>query len=242
VDILAKYATVLGFGKKTGVSLPRETTGLIPTKDWKKKSLKEEWQQGETLSTFIGQSFVLSTPIQLLMSYSALANGGKVYRPHYIKEIFNNEGQIIKKVNPELISEIKLKQKTSEIIKKALFEVVNSPTGTAYWFKGNGINMAGKTGTAQVVRFSQDKIYTKCEQLEYKFRHHGLFVAFAPFNDPKIAVAVVVEHGCHGSSAAAPVARDIVTEYLKKYHGEMLARFIASGKKEKVVRIKSEEE
>ncbi len=242
VDVLAKYAKLLGFGKKTGINLPRETTGLIPTKEWKKKSLKEEWQQGETLSTFIGQSFVLTTPIQLLTSYAALANGGKVYRPHFIKEIFNNEGEIVRKSNPELISEIKLKSKTTEIIKKALYEVVNSPTGTAYWFKGNGINMAGKTGTSQVVRFSQDKIYTKCEQLEYRFRHHGLFVAFAPFLDPKIAVAVIVEHGCHGSSAAAPVARDIITEYLKKYHGEMLARFIASAKKEKVVETKREEE
>lgn len=242
VDVLAKYSRLLGFGRKTGIALPRETVGLIPDKDWKKKTLKEEWQQGESLSTFIGQSFVLTTPIQLLISYAALANGGKVYRPQYIKEVFNNDGEIIKKINPELISEIKLKPKTVEIIKQGLSEVVNSPTGTAFWYKGNGINMAGKTGTSQVVRFSQDKIYTKCEQLEYKFRHHGLFVAFAPYQDPKIAVAVVVEHGCHGSSAAAPVARDIITEYMKKYQGEMLARFIASGKKENVVNGKEEEE
>ncbi len=242
VDVLAKYAKLLGFGKKTGIALPRETSGLIPTKEWKKRTLKEEWQQGETLSTFIGQSFVLSTPIQLLTSYAALGNGGKVYQPHYVKEVFNNEGEIIKKINPQLISEIKLKPKTVEIIKQSLYEVVNSPTGTAFWYKGNGINMAGKTGTSQVVRFSQDKIYTKCEQLEYKFRHHGLFVAFAPHQDPKIAVAVVVEHGCHGSSAAAPVARDIITEYMKKYHNEMLARFIASAKKENVVKSKEDDE
>ncbi len=242
VDILGKYAKLLGFGKKTGIGLPRETTGLIPTKEWKKANLKEEWQQGESLSTFIGQSFVLATPVQLLVSYAAIANGGKVFRPHFIKEIFNNEGEIVKKVKPEIISEIKLKPKTVEILRRGLYEVVNNPSGTAYWYKGNGIHMAGKTGTSQVVRFSQDKIYSKCEQLEYKFRHHGLFVAFAPDNDPKIAVAVIVEHGCHGSSAAAPVARDIVTEYLKKYHGEMLARFIASGKNEKVTQGKEEEE
>jgi len=242
VDILAKYAMLLGFGSKTGIGLPKETTGLIPTKEWKKKTLKEEWQQGESLSTFIGQSFVLSTPIQLMTAYAAIGNGGKVYRPHYIKEVFNNEGEIIKKTTPELISQIKLKPKTVEIIKKALFEVVNSPTGTAFWYKGSGINMAGKTGTSQVVRFSQDKIYSKCEQLEYRFRHHGLFVAFAPYQDPKIAVAVVVEHGCHGSSAAAPIARDIITEYMKKYHNEMLVRFIASEKKENLVKAKEDEE
>jgi penicillin-binding protein 2 len=232
----------LGFGNKTGIALPKETTGLIPTKAWKMKTLKEEWQHGESLSTFIGQSFVLSTPIQLMTAYAAIGNGGKVYRPHYIKEIFNNEGEIIKKITPELISEIKLKPKTVEIIKRSLFEVVNSPTGTAFWYKGSGINMAGKTGTSQVIRFSQDKIYSKCEQLEYRFRHHGLFVAFAPYQDPKIAVAVVVEHGCHGSSAAAPIARDIITEYMKKYHNEMLARLIASEKKENLVKAKEDDE
>jgi penicillin-binding protein 2 len=241
INILAKYAFLFGLGKKTGIDLPRETTGLIPTREWKRKNIKEEWQGGETLSVMIGQSFVLTTPIQLLQAYAALANGGKIYRPHYIKEVFNNDGEILKKGEGEVVSSFRLKPKTLEIVKKGLFEVVNSPHGTAYSFRGEGINMVGKTGTSQVVRLSQDKIYLKCEQLNFKYRHNGLFVGFGPADDPKIAVAVVVEHGCHGSSAAAPVARDIIAAYMKKYHGDLLAKYLKTQKKDNLVRVQEDE-
>jgi penicillin-binding protein 2 len=220
VDVLAKYANMLGLGTKTGVSLPREIPGLIPTKEWKKEYTGETWQKGETLSVVIGQSFALTTPIQLAMSYAALANGGKLYKPYYLKEIFNNAGEVVKKSSPELIQKMDIKPKTLKILKKGLFNVVNEKKGTAYWFRGRGIKMAGKTGTSQVVRIGSDKIYNKCEEMEYKFRHHGIFVSYAPADDPKIAVSVVVEHGCHGSSAAAPVARNIIDTYMKKYHPE----------------------
>ena len=235
IDILAKYASFFGLGKRLGINLPRETKGLIPTKKWKKGATNEEWQLGETLSCVIGQSFVLSTPLQLAMTYASIANGGSLYRPFIIKEIFSNDGKIIKKNKPNLIREAKIKRKTLNIIKKGLYQVVNQRKGTAWWYRGRGIQMSGKTGTSQVIRIGSDKIYSKCENYEYKYRHHGIFVSYAPTIKPKIAVSVVVEHGCHGSSAAAPVAKEITTTYLQKYYPELRKRNI---EKEKVALLK----
>jgi len=240
IDVLAKYSRLLGFGLKTGITLPRETSGLIPTKDWKLKRNGTEWQLGETLSCVIGQSYVLTTPIQLALSYATIANGGTLYRPYLIKEIFSNDGEILERGKSEKLSSINISKKTIDIVRKALYQVVNKPTGTAWWYRGRGIQMAGKTGTSQVIRISADKIFSKCEEREYKLRHHGLFVAFAPADDPKIAVAVVVEHGCHGSTAAAPVARDIVSTYMEKYYPDLSRQIIAEEKRKQAAILKEE--
>lgn len=221
IDILAKYAKALGLGSKTNIRLPRETKGLIPTREWKKKKNGEVWVKGETLSCVIGQSFVLTTPLQLAMSYAAIGNGGKLLTPYLIKEIFSHTGEVLKKGEAkEIPQEIKLSEKTLKLVREGLFDAVNTRKGTAWWHRGRGIRMAGKTGTSQVVSFSADKLFEKCEDKEYRFRHHGVFAAFAPVDDPEIAVSVVVEHGCHGSSAASPVAKEIITAYLKKYETE----------------------
>ncbi|MFT6069653.1 MAG: penicillin-binding protein 2 [Bacteriovoracaceae bacterium] len=230
IDVLAKYATSLGFGRKTGITLPRETRGLIPTKEWKKKRNGEDWQKGETLSCAIGQSFVLVTPLQLAMAYGAIANGGILYRPHLIKEIFNNNGDILEKIPPEIVSKATFKKENLDAVRRGLYEVVNVQGGTAWWYRGRGIRMAGKTGTSQVISMTKDELFSKCEEMPYRQRHHGLFAAFAPYEDPKVAVAVIVEHGCHGSSAAAPVARDIITTFMKKYEPELYAKYAAEDK------------
>jgi penicillin-binding protein 2 len=226
IDVLAKYSKLLGFGSKSEIFLPREIAGLIPSKEWKRKRFGADWHMGETLSCVIGQSYVNVTPLQLAMSYAAIANGGHLFRPYVYKEIFSNDGQVKKKVNPELIRETGISQKTLEIVRKALNGVVNEPNGTAFAQKGRGIHMAGKTGTSQVVSVSADKIFNRCEDKEYQFRHHGLFAGFAPFDNPKIAVAVIVEHGCHGSSAAGPVAKEMISSYMKKYQPELYQAII----------------
>lgn len=217
IDILAKYAKMFGFGEKTGISLSRETSGLIPTREWKKKRSGEDWQLGETLSCVIGQSYVLATPLQLAMAYAGIANGGTLYKPYLIKEIFSNNGEIMKEFKPEKVGEITVAKETLKAVQKGLYEVVNHPRGTAYWYRGLGLEMAGKTGTAQVRSMSSKELFARCEDMPYKDRHHGIFVGYAPFDNPKVAVAAVVEHGCHGSSAAAPVVRDVLTTYMKKY-------------------------
>lgn len=218
IDVLARYARLFGLGTKTSITLPHETTGLIPTKEWKKKRTGEDWHLGETLSCAIGQSYVLTTPIQLALAYGVIANGGRLFRPQIVREVFSNSGEIKKKNRPEIISEIRLGEKTLQHVKKGLFEVVNHPKGTAWWSRGRGINMAGKTGTSQVIRMSAEKLFSKCEDSEYKYRHHAIFVGYAPADNPQIVVAIVVEHGCQGSKVAAPIAKNIITTYMTKYH------------------------
>lgn len=224
IDVLAKYAKALGYGNKSGIALPREIPGLIPTKEWKRKLRGTEWQKGETLSCVIGQSFVLATPLQLAMSYAAIANGGKVLRPSLVKEVFSNAGNVLRAPEPKTISEITLKPETLALVKEGLRQVVNDPKGTSWWNRGNGIGMAGKTGTSQVISLSAEKLFMKCEEKEYRFRHHGVFAAYAPYDNPRIAVGVVVEHGCSGSGAAAPIAKEVVTAFMKKYEPEKQAK------------------
>lgn len=231
IDILADYARMFGLGKKTSIDLPREIPGLIPTKEWKKKRFGEEWQLGETLSCVIGQSYVLTTPLQLAMSYAAIANGGKLYRPIVVKEVFSNSGDVVQSFEPKLVSTIDVSDSTFKAIKKGLYQVVNEQGGTAWWFRGTGIRMAGKTGTSQVRSMTSTELFSKCEEMPYKSRHHGLFVGFAPFDNPRIAVAAVVEHGCHGSTAASPIVRDVITEFMKEYEKETYGKYAAEDKK-----------
>ncbi len=221
IDTIAKYANMFGLGKRTGISLPREVSGLIPTEAWKQKRYGQVWQPGETLSCAIGQSYVLASTIQMAQAYGAIANGGKIYRPYVVKDIYTPKGEFIKTFTPELLSDFKLKnEKTLKYVREGLFQVVNNPKGTAFARRGKGIMMAGKTGTSQVVRATADKVYQKCEQMDYDYRHHGVFVGFAPYDKPRIAAAALVEHGCHGSSAATPVVEAVVTAYMQKYHPE----------------------
>ena len=220
IDVLAKYAKALGFGNKSGIALPREIPGLIPTRDWKKKRRGTEWQRGETLSCVIGQSFVLATPLQLAMSYSAMANSGKVMKPILVKEIFSNSGDIIWQPKTNMISQIEFKARNIALVREGLRQVVNNPLGTGWWSRGEGLGMAGKTGTSQVVSLSAEKLFMKCEKKEYRYRHHGIFAGYAPHDDPKIAIGVIVEHGCSGSGAAAPVAKKVIEAYMAKYFPE----------------------
>lgn len=239
IDAMAKYAKAFGLGGRTGISLPREVNGLIPTKEWKKKRFGQEWQAGETLSCAIGQSYVLASTIQLATAYAAIANGGKIYRPYVVKDVYDSNGELVKTFTPELISSIEMKNpKTLKYIREGLYQVVNTPKGTGWYRRGQGIMMAGKTGTSQVKSSSADKIYTKCETMDYESRHHGLFVAFAPADNPKIAAAVIFEHGCHGSSAA-PVVESVITTYMKKYHPDLYLQNLEKDKELKDNWIKS---
>lgn len=234
IDLLAKHSRNFGLGSRTGIALPREVSGLIPTQDWKKKRYGQDWQPGETLSCAIGQSYVLTSTIQLAMAYAAIANDGKIWRPYVVKEISDDQGNIIKSFSPELLSEIKFKNpKSLKFVKEGLFQVVNAFRGTAYYRRGQGIMMAGKTGTSQVKSATPDKIYQKCENMDYRDRHHGVYVGYAPYDNPKIAAAVLIEHGCHGSSAATPVAEKVITEYMKKYWPDLYENNL---EKDKVIR------
>ena len=222
IDVLAQYANLLGFGVKTGISLPRETSGLMPTRSWKKKTHGTNWNKGETLSCSIGQSFVLTTTLQLANAYAAISNGGKLMKPRLVSEILDAKGKTIKTFEPEVLKNINIDKNILLEIRKGLYEVVNHDRGTARRFKDKFVKLAGKTGTTQVVSRSKVEQYEKCEDFPYKYRHNAVFAGFAPYDNPKIAIAAIVEHGCSGGISAGPVVYNLAKKYLEKYHSELM--------------------
>lgn len=215
IDVLARYARNLGLGARTGVALPGEVPGLVPDSAWKKRVTGADWYPGETLSVIIGQGSLTATPIQLANMIATVANGGTIYRPRLMKYLENQDGSIQEKSEPEVIHQAKFSEENLKTVRKGLQMVLEHDQGTAHAHFIPGIEAAGKTGTAQVIRFTADTVYKDCNHLERKYRNNGLFVAYAPVDDPKIAVAVVAEHSCHGT-AAAPIAMAVIKKYLQK--------------------------
>ncbi|MDO9565479.1 MAG: penicillin-binding protein 2 [Candidatus Desulfaltia sp.] len=217
IDRLAWYAKACGLGSATRINLDHEASGLVPTAAWKKRRTGVAWQQGETLSVAIGQGYNLVSPLQILVLTSAVANGGIRYKPLILKTIETAEGEIISDdgfhTKREITGKLPASRQTLEIVKKGLWQAVNTGKGTATIASIDGIDISGKTGTAQVVGRKQDE--TSDEQVVAShLKPHAWFVAFAPSEDPKIAVSVIVEHGRHGSSTAAPIARELIKTYL----------------------------
>jgi penicillin-binding protein 2 len=213
IDKLAWYAKACGLGAQTGIGLDQEGAGLIPSVIWKKKRFGSAWSSGETLSAVIGQGYDLATPLQMLVLFSSIANGGKKIRPTVMKRIETPEGNVIAESKPEVLGNLPVSPKTLEIVTKGLWEVVNKNYGTAWAARPGGeIEVCGKTGTSQVVGRKEGDDEKK--RVPHHLKPHAWFVAYAPYSDPKIAVSVLVEHGGHGSSAAAPIARELIKLYL----------------------------
>jgi penicillin-binding protein 2 len=212
VDTIAEYAYQFGLGKKTGVNLLGEKAGLIPTKDWKLARFGVSWQPGETISVSIGQGFNTLTPLQLLNAYCAVANRGTIYTPRVIRRIEKEDGQIVQEFPPEPMTTVDVSLENLELLSQALWGVCNEPGGTGHALRRKEADACGKTGTAQVIGLPEG---TDANQafFPYEYRDHALFVCFAPKDNPEIAVVVVVEHGGHGASAAAPVARKVIDGY-----------------------------
>ena len=215
VDRIARYAHQLGLGQKTGLNLGHEKGGLIPTAEWKRKRWGVPWQGGETVSTAIGQSFVLVTPLQVATFVSAVFNGGHVYRPQVTQWVRKPGGESIFEFAPQLIRDVEIKPEYLELVKKALSGVVNHPRGTGSKARLVDITVAGKTGTAQVVNLKKEKEAKAKGEVPWKYRDHAWFVAVAPADAPRITVAVLIEHGGHGGSAAAPIAKTLIEAYLR---------------------------
>ncbi len=213
VDIIASYAVSLGLGKKTGIGLEHEKSGLIPTAEWKLRRHKERWQDGETLTISIGQGFNLTTPLQINVMTAALANGGIIYRPQFIEEIVDPDEKIVSKFEPVRIGEFPGSEADLEIVRQALVAAVNGPNGTGERARLKSITVAGKTGTAQVVNLSHIKDIEDEQKIPYKYRDHAWFTCYAPADKPQIAITVLVEHGLHGGSTAAPIAHQIMMKY-----------------------------
>jgi penicillin-binding protein 2 len=227
VDKIAEYAKLFGLGAATGIDLPNEKNGLIPTEDWKLTWMKEPWQPGETISISIGQGFDLVTPLQLASAYSAFANGGTLWRPHLIKRIESTDGKIYKEFLPEKKGELGLSKKTMEIINKALWGVVNEPGGTGHAARILNADVCGKTGTAQVVGLPGNEKARNAKKIGIFQRDHALFVCYAPLKNPEIVVAVILENAGHGGAAAAPIARKILEAYFEGKKNDKQPQVIA---------------
>ena len=213
VDRIAKWSRAFGLGEKSGVALDDERSGLIPDTEWKRKRYRQPWFPGETVSVAIGQGYVTVTPLQLANMMAAVANGGTVYRPRIVSKIESTDGATIREYGPEKIRTIKVNPATLQRVRNALAHVVGGPGGTGGAARSSLVEIAGKTGTAQVVEMKG--AYLKSEQLAYFSRDHAWFVSYAPAQSPQIAVAVLVEHGGHGGEAAAPVAKKVIEKYIE---------------------------
>jgi penicillin-binding protein 2 len=219
VDRLAHYAKGCGLGLSTGIRLDSDATGLVPTMTWKLKRFGMPWQKGETLLIAIGQGFNLVTPVQMVSLISAVANGGTRYRPIIVKEIRDYSGRLIETTAPEILGQLPASEKTLNVIRKGLEDAVNTRSGTGWSVRLPDGIMAGKTGTAQVVKLEEESSDEEKEEIPFRFRDHAWFIGYGPTKKPQIAVAVLAEHAGHGSTAAGPIAREVIKTYLE-LHGD----------------------
>lgn len=215
IDSIARFMGQLGLGRRTGVDIEGESEGVLPSPEWKRRRFKrteqQKWFAGETVSIGIGQGYNAYTPIQLALAVATVANNGVMYRPHLVKYITDSRTGEKTMIEPEPLRVLAWKRQNVETIKKAMIGVNTAGTG-ARAFAGAAYVSGGKTGTAQV--FSLKGSDYKSSRLKEELRDHALFIAFAPADEPKIALAVLVENGGFGAQSAAPIARMVFDYYL----------------------------
>jgi penicillin-binding protein 2 len=213
VDRLNQYLGQFGFGGKTEIDLIGESSGLLPSREWKRRARNQPWYPGETLIMGIGQGYFLSTPLQLAAATAAIANNGTFYTPRVVDHLSSRDSGEVNPI-PARATPIPVGAAAHwDDVRHAMVEVVEGARGTAKRIRSDRYRIAGKTGTAQVFTVAQDEEYD-AEALDKKLHDHALFVAYAPVEDPQIALAVIVENGGSGSAVAAPIARTIMDAYL----------------------------
>jgi penicillin-binding protein 2 len=222
IDRMSEFMFAYGFGKRSGIDTTGERPGLMPSREWKRRIRGQPWFPGETLITGIGQGAFSATPLQLASGIAALAMKGKRYKPHLVKSIEYVSDREERVIEPELLEDHKIRRPGNwKAVVKGMVNVVHGVRGTARKAgEGAVYTIAGKTGTAQVFGIKQDEEYDS-EKIAKRLRDHALFVAFAPAEDPRIAVAVIVENGEHGGSVAAPIARAIMDAWLLGPDGKL---------------------
>lgn len=210
---LSDFVRHFGFGKKSGIDIRGENGGLLPTPDWKRRRYNKPWYMGETVIVGIGQGYTLVTPLQLAYATAVLANKGTAVRPHLVSAITSVETGKTTPTKPILNDKITLNEENLKIVEEGMIDVT-LPGGTASRVgRDAGYTIAAKTGTAQVIGIKQNERYDE-KNIQERHRDHALFIAYAPAEDPKIAIAAIVENGGHGGSAAGPIVRQVMDYYL----------------------------
>jgi len=213
IDAIHNYVGQFGLGKKTGIDLPGEMPGILPSSEWKMRRFKQKWFAGDTVSVGIGQGYNIATPLQLAHATAVLAANGKVYRPRMVSHIQDARDRQLRPVAAELLRTVTMDSDQLQRVRNALVDVTR-PGGTAAQAgSGAPYSFAGKTGTAQVVAMKQGESYDE-RRINERHRDHAWFIAYAPAENPTIALVVLVENGGHGSSAAAPIARTVFDYWL----------------------------
>jgi penicillin-binding protein 2 len=216
IDRISKYAKLVGLGSRTGIDLPSEEPGLVPSEEWVQRVYHRKWYPGETISVSIGQGAVTVTPLQIAYMIGGIASGGEYKQPHLLKDI-------------QTIGEhrIELSESTVEQVTQGMYGVVNEGGGTGAAIRLQGVEFCGKSGTAQVIGGDAKSRYGKGQK---KFNNNAWFVGYAPRRNPEIVVSVLVEEGGHGASASGPIARDIIKAYYdkkeKKTNGQATAQAV----------------
>ncbi len=204
IDKLNHYATMFGLGVKTGIDLPGELPGLVPSQEWKRRTFNQVWFPGDTTNLSIGQGYLLTTPFQIHNMLCIIANDGDVYRQFNVDRIVSQSGEEVKKYEPEIIRSVDVSAESFKLVKEGMKKVIEE--GTGFNARVEGIPLAGKTGTAQ----------------NPQGENHAWFIGFAPFQNPEICVTVFIEHGGDGSQSAAPIAREIFEYYFHQKDSQLV--------------------
>lgn len=212
IDNISNFMRRFGFGSRTGIDITGESAGILPSQEWKMRRFRQKWYAGETISVGIGQGYNSYTPLQLAQAIATIANDGVMFRPHIVNYVEDIVTRIRTVVEPQPLHTLDLKPEHLKVVKDALIGVNKAGTG-ARAFAGAPYVSAGKTGTAQVIALKQGEKYLESRVAE-RHRDHALFIAYAPADDPKIALAVIVENAGFGARAAAPIARQVLDYYL----------------------------
>ncbi|MBN1640558.1 MAG: penicillin-binding protein 2 [Anaerolineae bacterium] len=210
LERMVRYSEAFGYGNPTGIDLPAEASGLVPTQQWKRVNYSEQWTTGDTYNMTIGQGFVLATPLQVVGSAATVANGGTVYAPRLVFEIRDADGNVVRPFTPQVVRELEIADEHLEAVRRGMRAAVER--GTAMWLQvGGGLKVAAKTGTAEFYdpRFPADK--------NGNLPTHAWFTAFAPYEDPEIAVVAFVYNGGEGAVSAMPVVAEILNYYFQLY-------------------------
>jgi penicillin-binding protein 2 len=212
---LGYYSELFGFGSQSGIDLPGEATGLVPTVKWKRVNYSESWVTGDTYNMSIGQGFVLATPLQVLNAAAAVANGGTLYRPQLVREVIDSQGQVLQAFAPDVIRQIPVSATNLESVREGMRAAVASPGGTARTLQVPGISIAGKTGTAEYF-IDRNKDGIPDRDREGNLPTHAWFVGFGPYENPEIAVLAFVFGGGEGSATTVPIVNEILSYYFEQ--------------------------
>ncbi|HFC53156.1 MAG TPA: penicillin-binding protein 2 [Gammaproteobacteria bacterium] len=216
IDRISSFLARFGFGSRTGIDLPGEASGLLPSREWKQQKRGQPWYPGETLITGIGQGYTLATPLQLAVATATLATGGRHLQPTLIHAIGTADNEHLKPNEPTVLNQMSIIDPANwNTITQAMTQVIHGPHGTARRIASKRYRIAGKTGTSQVFGLKKDEKYD-ASKLAKRLRDHALFIAFAPAEQPRIAVALIVENGGSGGAVASPIAGKVIEAFMER--------------------------